>query len=178
MEDTKLLNQIRKAKTAFGTKCSKYIGAMTVEFIRLALREYNIAVSTRDVFIKGVPAEIDLLIPREGTVPTHGILYEAEDVLIALEIKNRGAFGEGTVTNIRKNFLAIQQKNKNILCFYVTLQEQKGYKWAVTEMNLGFPAYTLFLRSGSGKNERYESTGDWERLISHISSVYGETSKI
>jgi len=171
MDDTTLRDQINRAKEDFGIKCPKYTGAITVEFIRLALSEHGISTSSRDVFIKGVPIEIDLLIPRAGTSPENGILYRPEDVLIALEIKNRGAFGEGAVTKIKKNFMTIRQHNKQIRCFYVTLAERKGYKWAITEDNFGFPAYTLFWYSGSGKNRRYEPSGDWQRLICDISSV-------
>jgi len=172
MDDITLLDQINRAKEDFGIKCPKYTGAITVEFIRLALREHGISASPRDVFIKGVPIEIDLLIPRAGTSPENGILYRPEDVLIALEIKNSGAFGEAAVRTIKKNFMRIQQHGEQIDCFYVTLAERKGYKWAITEDNFGFPAYTLFWHSGGGKNRRYEPSGDWQRLICDISSVY------
>jgi len=172
MDDITLRDQINRAKAGFGVKCSKYAGAITVEFIRLALREHGISASPRDVFIKGVPIEIDLLVPRAGTSPENGILYRPEDVFIALEIKNSGAFGEETSRRIKKNFMTIQQHGEQIDCFYVTLAEREGYKWAITEGNLGFPAYTLFWYSGSGKNRRYEPSGDWQRLICDISSVY------
>lgn len=104
MNDATLLDQINRAKEDFGTKCSKYAGAITVEFIRRALREHGISASPRDVFIKGVPIEIDLLIPKASTSPENGILYRPEDVLIALEIKNSGAFGEATIRRIKNNF--------------------------------------------------------------------------
>jgi len=172
MDGITLLDQINRAKEDLGIKCSKYAGAITVQFVRRAFREHGISASPRDVFIKGVPIEIDLLIPRAGTSPENGILYRPEDVLIALEIKNSGAFGEGAIRRIRKNFMTIQQHNKQIRCFYVTLAERKGYKWAVTEDNLGFPAYTLFWHSGSSKNRRYEPSGDLQRLINDISSEW------
>jgi hypothetical protein len=171
MDDITLLDQINRAKEDFGIKCSKYAGAITVEFVSRALRGHGISASPRDVFIKGVPIEIDLLIPRAGTSPENGILYRPKDVLIALEIKNSGAFGEETIRRIRKNFMTIQQHNEQIRCFYVTLAERKGYKWAVTEDNLGFPAYTLFWHSGSSKNRKYEPSGDLQGLINDISSV-------
>jgi len=172
MDDVTLLDQINRAKEDFGIKCSKHAGAITVEFIRLALSEHGISASPRDVFIKGVPIEIDLLIPRADTSPENGILYRPEDVLIALEIKNSGAFGEGTIRRTKKIFMTIRQHNEQIGCFYVTLAEREGYKWAITNDNLGFPAYTLFWHSGSSKNRRYEPSGDWQRLIYDISSVY------
>jgi len=125
-----------------------------------------------------VPIEIDLLLPKASAVPENGILYQPEDVFIALEIKNSGAFGEETIRRIKKNFLTIQQRNKRIRCFYVTLAERKGYKWAIAEDNLGFPAYTLFWYSGSSKNRKFESSGDWQRLIDDITSVCQSTAEV
>ena len=172
MDDYSLLKYIEEAKKNFGATCLKYSGAITVEFIRLCLLEHGLNISPRDVFIKGVPIEIDLLVLREGTIPEHGILYCPEDVLVALEIKNHGAFGVKTVNRIRNNFITIQKYNKKILCFYVTLLERKNYKWAINEETFGFSAYTLFWHYGSGKNYKVESTGDWERLINKLVSVY------
>ena len=42
--------------------------------------QYGISTSHRDVFIKDVPVEIDIIIPRIAAVPAHGICYEADDV--------------------------------------------------------------------------------------------------
>ena len=168
MNDTDLLNDFLKAKEAFGTKCSKYLGSLCVELVRKALAEEGIEVSRRDCFIRGIPVEIDLLIPRQGAVAQHGILYEAKDVLIVLEIKAHGAYGKEAVSSIRKNFIAIQEKHKSIQCFYVTLMERKGYKWSITEERLGLPAYTLFFYTGN--QEDCKSTGDWQRILSEINT--------
>lgn len=167
--DTDLLNEFLKAKESFGTKCSKYLGTLFVELVREALVEEGIEVSRRDCFIKGIPVEIDLLIPRQGTSPQHGVLYKPQDVLIALEVKAHGAYGEPAVSGIKKNFLAIQENHDKLRCFYITLMDRKGYKWSITDESLGFPAYTLFFYSGN--QEDCESTGDWKRLLSDIKSV-------
>jgi len=178
MDDWALLGHVNRAKRDFGVKCPKYTGAVTVELIRRAFKEHSISTSPRDVFIKGVPIEIDLLIPRAGVEPEDGIVYQPEDVLIVLEIKNAGSFGEGTIRRIKKNFLTIRQHNKQIRCFYVTLTERKGYPWAIVEDNISSPAYTLFWYAGSGKNRKFESSGDWQKLIDKITSVYQSTADV
>jgi hypothetical protein len=61
--DQEILESINIAKRDFGMKCYKYAGAITVEVLRLALQHYGFLVSERDVFICGVPFEIDLLMP-------------------------------------------------------------------------------------------------------------------
>lgn len=88
--------------------------------------------------------EIDLIIPKEGVMPSNGILYEPEDVLVAIEIKNQGSFGEKTQNRIRSNSERITKSNSKIKCYYVTLTENNRYKWAITDANVGFPTYTLF----------------------------------
>lgn len=171
MDDRTLLKNIDSAKKNFGATCSKYSGAITVEFVRLGLLEHRISVSPRDVYIKGVPIEIDLLVPKAVVIPEHHLLYHPEDVLVVFEIKNHGTFGEKTVEGIRRNFETIQKYNKKIHCWYVTLLERKGYKWAITKNTLSFSSYTLFWYSGSGRNHKVEPTGDWARLITDLYSV-------
>ncbi len=175
MDEISLLNRVLKAKDEFGPKCGKYLGAVAIELIRAALKEHDCPVSQSDCFIKGIPVEIDLLIPRQSTTPENGILDQPQDVLIALEIKAHGAYGEKAASSIRRNFLAIQEKNESIRCFYITLMERKGYKWAITDSSLAFPEYTLFLYSG--KRESHEPTGDWQGLLSDIKSICSESGR-
>lgn len=174
MDDVTLHDRISKAKADFGIKCGKYAGALTVELIKRALEERGITVSARDVFIKGIPIEIDLLIPKKDAIPEYGLLYQPEDVLAAIEIKNAGSFGDRTIATIKKNFLTINQHHAKIRCFYVTLTERKGFKWAISEQNIGYPAYTLFWHWGSGRNRKLESTGDWEKLINDTKAIQEE----
>ena len=170
MTDTEILEAVAHAKKSCG-KCAKFAGALTVEVLRRALEEEGICVSARDVFIQGVPTEIDLLVPRADVVAEHGLLYAPEDVLVVLEIKNYGSFGEPTIGKTKDDFRAIHQRNAQICCAYVTLEERKGYKWAVSDENLGFPTYTLFWHSGSGAKYTRHPTGDWERLLRDIKDV-------
>lgn len=170
-EERKIFETISNVKKNFGAKCAKFAGAITVEIIKYAFENHGILTSPREVFIKGLPIEVDLLIPKRGVVPEHGILYKPQDVLVVLEIKNYGSFGESTINSIKKNFGLISQLNKEIYCAYVTLTERKEYKWAISRENIGFPSYTLFWHYGSGKNFKIEPTGDWKKLLDDINKI-------
>lgn len=171
MDEHYILNEVNLAKDTFGIKCTKYLGAITVEVIKEAIRANGINSSPRDVFIRGIPIEIDLLIPQPGIAPYHYLLYEPDNVMVAFEVKNRGSFSEEMINRIRQNFIKINDLNPETNCFYVTLVEREVYKWAISEENLGFPSYTLFRYSGSKKNRKYRSTGDWDRLISDLLKI-------
>ena len=178
MDGMELLQQVERTKSEFGSKCPrKYAGALAVTLFRGTLKALGIPVSPRDVFIKGVPVEIDLLVPRAGSRPDNCILYQPQDVLVAFEIKNTGVFGQGAVNAIRKNFQIIRREAPHIQCYYVTLTEKKTYKWAVNSEKLGFPAYTLTLYSESKGKTSYEPTDDWQKLLCDLSVVCCKTIK-
>jgi hypothetical protein len=65
MTGEEIVTEIRDATEQFG-KCGKFGGAATVEIVKHGLSKEGISTSARDVFIKGVPLEIDLLVPRRG----------------------------------------------------------------------------------------------------------------
>ncbi|MBM3496736.1 MAG: hypothetical protein FJX72_20810, partial [Armatimonadetes bacterium] len=65
MTDQELLALVEEAKTLFGA-CRKHAGAVTAEAIRKGLSAAGIPISQRDVFIVGLPHEIDLLVLRPG----------------------------------------------------------------------------------------------------------------
>jgi hypothetical protein len=171
MEDTKMLEAIEAAKRQFGCKCGKYSGALTVEFVRCGLESEGIRVSSRDVFIRGVPIEVDLIIPKKNAWKTEQLSYEPCDVLAAVEIKNAGSFGDSTIEMVRRNFTRIKAMNPEIRCCYLTLSERRGFRWAVTNKNCGGEAYTMFWHSGSGKKRLEESTGDWDRFLKEIKTI-------
>lgn len=148
--------------------CKKFSGALAVELIRQALIRSGIPVSPRDVFIRGVDIEIDLIVPRRGARPKHNLVYEPEDVVAALEVKYRGMFFDGII-KLKANFRKIILANKRIQCMYVTLIETKGYKGAVLTRNLGYPAYTLNWWYASKKDKK--PSGDWEKLTGRLKSV-------
>ena len=171
MDESQLLDEVTKAKAAFGGTCRKYSGALTVELIRRSLEEQGITVSPRDVFIAGIPIEIDLLIPKKGVRATYGLLYQPQDVLAALEVKAHGSFGEEALAKVRKDFQTMGGAAPNIPCLYVTLIERKDYKWVATPENIGCPVYTLFWYSGSGAKRRYNGAGDWMRFVGDLKSI-------
>ena len=171
MEDREILDAVGEAKRRFGAACGKYSGALTVELIRRALQEEGVSTSARDVFIAGVPIEIDLLIPRRDAKCRNGILYDAGDVLAVVEIKNAGSFGDKTIETVRRTFKRITETGQSIRCCYLTLAERKGFKWAVTSVNCGGNAYTLFWYNGSGQNLRHESTGHWDRFLEDMKAL-------
>jgi hypothetical protein len=168
----KILEEINSAKDTFGAMCKKYTGSLTVEIIKnalsLSLPLNKIEISPRDVFIRGVPSEIDFLIAKKGAIAQNYLLYEPSDILWVFEIKNSGSFSKETISTIRNKFQKISNYNREIECFYLTLNELIKYKWAITEENLAFPSFTLFWHSMSGKNKKFEPTNDWEKLIEKI----------
>jgi hypothetical protein len=143
MELSHLLNTVQNYKESFGVKDNKYKGALSVELMRLVLEENGIITSGRDVFIKGIPLEIDLLVPGANAKPEYGLVYRPEDVIAALEIKSLGCWGEKALNSIREAFDLIRKSNARIGCAYVTLTELDPYKWAVNDENLGYRAFTL-----------------------------------
>ncbi len=150
--------------------CRKFSGALTIELIRKRLKERGIPVSPRDMFIQGLPLEIDLIIPKRSSRLVHNVLYRPEDVAAVLEIKYRGSFGSDALERTRANFQRIRQFSRQIQCFYVAVIETRGYKWAVYRKNLGFPAYTLYW--WSNKSKVYAESKDWDKLVSRLASAY------
>ena len=172
--EEKIREAVFAAKEAFGVKCHKYTGALTVEFLRSAFAQYGIPTSHRDVFIKGVPVEIDIIIPKIAAVPAHGICYEADDVLAAIEVKSSGTFNKTTGENLRSCFNQIRGRSPSIWCAYVTLMERENFIHKITSDNLGFPAYTLFWHTESKRNPQYAATGDWTGLITELQKLTEE----
>ena len=158
-------------KTFEETYCKKFSGALAVELIRHDLKRAGIPVSPRDVFIKGVDIEIDLVIPKRGARPKYNLVYRPEDVVAALEVKYRGVFDNQGIDRIRANFHRIQRSNRQIQCLYVTVTETKGYKGAVYSTKLGYPAYTLYWYSDRTKEHR--ASGDWVKLLNRLAQASG-----
>jgi hypothetical protein len=172
--ERELLSLVQEARRDFGPKCQKLAGSITVELIGDFLSRLGIPVSARDVFIRGVPVELDLLVPGPMTTPRHKLIYEPSDVLAAFEVKNLGAF-PGALASIRRSFDLIRSANPGIYCAYITLSERKNYKWKATAENLGADVYTLFWHNSSIKNRRFDPTGDWDKLISKLNLFLGRS---
>jgi hypothetical protein len=164
MTGEEIVRQARNASKGFQLRSSKFSGAMTAELMKRVLADEGIATSARDVFIRGIPLEIDLIVPYRGEEPSLGLLYEPRQVAAALEIKKMGAFGELTLQTIRKNFH--QLRELGVACAYVTLEERKNYRHAASEDNLGFPCFTLAWHKVM--DGPLEETRDWDRLLAFL----------
>jgi len=155
-------------KKAFPKKgCKKFRGALTVEVIREHLEHEGFPVSARDVFIKGLPVEIDLLIPKGGIKPDHGILFKPEDVLVVFEIKFSGNYGEKARTRLKEHFEEITASHNYIRCAYVTVIERFTYKWKIDPEFLGpnFGVFTLNWRD-AGPEQGWDKLLAWLRETS------------
>jgi hypothetical protein len=159
-----IVTRARDEKAAFGIKCSKFAGAVTVEILRAALTDEGIPVSPRDVFVRGIPVEIDLVVPRPKQEPLWGLLYEPGQVAAALEIKNTGTFGENSLAKIRRDFGHFREAG--ISCAYVTLEERRSYRWAASTEVLGFSCFTLAWHAFTGGP--IEPTEAWVELVKFL----------
>jgi hypothetical protein len=173
MNEIELLNAINEAKDEFAKSCDrgcgKYSGALTVQLIKQALNRHGIQTSERDVFIRGVPIEVDLLIPRNGVVPKYGILYEPEDVLLVFELKNKGVMCTADLERIANIFQKVRTANPDIRCIYLTLSEWIKWKEGVKDGD-GFKAFALFWSHGSN----FDSTGMWQQALDYIKNTVME----
>jgi hypothetical protein len=167
MTGRKIVSQAWDATEKFG-KCGKFGGAVTVEIVRNGLREEGIRTSARDVFVKGVPVEIDLIIPHHDAKPTLGdILYDPSEVAVALEIKKSGSYGRKSLTSIRRNFK--QLAANGVRCAYLTLQERKSYCHKATPANVGARCFTLHWSQPA--SAPFKATDHWDRLVRFLQSA-------
>jgi hypothetical protein len=171
MTDKEILDAVITVLKKLKQKCKKFAGAVAVEIVQDALVGEGFNVSERDVYIQGIPIEIDVLIARQGVIPEKRILFKKEDVFAALEIKSRGTFGEKSIKTIASNFNAIKEASKSIVCIYLTISDRESYKWKATEKNIDAPVYTLFWHSGPEDNLKFNCTGDWQRFIEKLRQI-------
>jgi hypothetical protein len=157
------------------TKCTKFVGALTVELLRKEFLKLGLNLSNRDVFIRGIPSELDLLVAKTGNYPEENLVYDADQVLAVFEIKFRGSYGKSTVDEIKDVFDSIKRLNRHIECFYVSISENKRYKYRITEDNLGYDCFELFTRDtnleSALKREQLRLTGDWQRLVQRLQQL-------
>jgi len=171
LDEQAILRMINQRTAEIGmpsSKAKKYSGAVTVGVIAEALGKCGVRCSRQDVYIKTLAIEFDLVVPRPGSAPKYGILYEPEDVLAVLEVKKLGSFGQPTIDKVRNDFRAVRQANPRATCAYVTVTEGKRYRYKVTAENVEANAYTLVWTTGSGTKRVYEPTGDWAKLVADL----------
>jgi hypothetical protein len=80
MTGEEIVRQAREANKDFQLTSRKFSGAMTAELMKRVLVKEGIPTSPRDVFIRGTPLQIDLIVPYRGEEPTLGLLYEPRQV--------------------------------------------------------------------------------------------------
>lgn len=168
MRGEEIVEKARKAKHDFGANCpKKFAGAVVIEILRAALHDEGIITSPRDVFVRGIPVEVDLIVPYKGEKPFLGLLYEPKQVAVALEVKKSGVFGEHALNKIRFDF--VQLHEAGIRCAYVAFEERQSYRWKATVENLDFPCFTLAWHKKM--DGPLEPTQDWERLVAFLREI-------
>jgi len=171
MLEQELFGLLKQGKQSLGVQSKKFTGALVIEILRRAFQECGIETSRPNVYLKGLPFEVDLVILRRHANVEFEILYSPADVLAVLEIKTSGIFNKEESPRIRSVFEAIKAINPSIFCAYVTISERQSYKYKATEEKLGFPVYTLAWHHGSDDSREYESTGDFSRLLAQLASL-------
>ena len=136
------------------TKCKKFVGALTIELLRKELVRLGFNVSNRDVFIEGIPYELDLVVAKSGKWPEENTVYYPDDVLAVLEMRFRGSYGRGSIDKVRRVFDSIKNANKKIECFYISISENKNYKYRVTRENLGYDCFEFLTRESNLESAR------------------------
>ena len=183
MNSEELVKEVRKAKNEFvakcksqlgdkAKKCTKFTGAVAVEILRHALQKEGFSVSQRDCFIDGIPIQVDLFITTPDAQPIWNLLYAPDDVLVALEVKQVGAF-PGTFTKVKSDFDSLLEACPHLTCAYVAIEERKDYSQAVTTENIGprgHSVFTIARYQGGPKNETKPVEGEWERLLDLLRS--------
>ncbi len=153
---------------AAGRNVNKFTGAVTIEILRAALAGEGVATSARDVFVLGVPPEVDLILPFHWVEAPLGLVYKPDQVALALEVKNGGAY-PGSFQKVRRDFDLLRAAG--VRCAYLTLEEGRRYKLAVTEERVGAPCFTLAWHSRFGGP--FEPSGDWARFLEFVRGALG-----
>ena len=170
MEENIIRDEVEKAENSFGVKSNKFSGALMIEVLKSHLERNGFSLSNRNVFIKGVKSEIDLMVVLKNAKPQHDIIYEPTDVIAAFEVKRSGSYGERDVHKIRNIFDNIIDKNPQIFCCYITLKERKNYKYKITSGNLSYQVYTLFFYEKDGEALK-NNEGEWDNFLEKLKTV-------
>lgn len=164
LEEVEILKRLQQIEKELLFKNRQFSGAAMVHIVKDLLKEYELYTSDKDVFIKGIPIEIDLLIVKKDSKPLYGILWNADDVLFALEIKKSGVIEINNSYKINADFNRIKSLYPHIKLLYITLSESRNN---IRELNKADNVYTLFLK----RNGKYSSTGDYDKLINYLKEL-------
>jgi hypothetical protein len=80
---------------------TKVTGAIAVQILRQHLIQNGIPISHRDVFIKGIPIEFDLIVPKKEAESECGILNQPQDVAAVIEVKYSGIYSKESLEAIK-----------------------------------------------------------------------------
>ena len=170
MDEWKILNRILELREK-QEKSNKFVGSLTTELIRKELLRQGLNVSNRDVFIEGISNEFDLLILKSDSTLKENLLYNPKDVLFCLEIKFRGSYAENGINKINNTFDKVKNVNNKIKCIYLTISENRKYKYRITKEKLGnkYECFELFTRDTALekalKSKTLKLTGDWDKFL-------------
>lgn len=136
-------------------------------------------VSHVNAYIEGIPTEYDLLLLQKGAVPIkYTNCFKAEDVKAVIEFKANGLYGGkvdlvNVINKVKVNFDLAHQKNANINCAYLTLQEVTHCK-KLTSINYfcetqnTLKPYEAFCFRDSRDHTKIR-IGEWAKFIYEIS---------
>jgi len=173
MDERKILNRILELREK-QEKSTKFVGSLTTELIRKELLRQGLNVSNRDVFIEGISNELDLLILKPDSKPKENLLYNPNDVLYCLEIKFRGSYTENGINRIKNTFDKVKNINDKIKCIFLTISENRKYKYRITKEKLGnkHECFELFTRDTTLekalKSKTLKLTGDWDKFLESL----------
>ena len=167
-----LVERLRTAKNDFGPNYpKKYGGAVAVEILRAELAKEGIPTSARDVFIRGYPCEVDLLIPRRSATPQSALLYEPADVAVALEVKKTGSFAKAGLDKIKSDFSTL--KALGVLSAYVTFEDRETYPHRPSTEKIGFPCYALaWHKKNDCPLREVNASEGWDALLKFVRIQY------
>ena len=163
-----IVERARRAKQVFGDLYpKKFGGAAAIEILRDALLEEGIATSRRDVYIRGIPFEIDLIIPRKSASPWMELVFEPEQVAVALEVKKTGSYGANGLEKIKND--CVQLKNAQVEFAYISFEDRENYKYRPTEDKVGCRCFNLTWHDNT--DGTLWSTFDWEDFVKYLKEI-------
>ena len=163
-DEENILGQYMQIKNDLNIKSKRIIGTLFARLLKEKFEKYGFKVSEPNVLIVGVENELDLLIIRKESKSELDLIYQPSDVLAVFELKGFGIMSGDSINKIKNVFDKIININSKIFCCYLTLKEQKNYKYEVTKEKLGHSAYCLFKKDKG----LFIPTGDWNKFLKEI----------
>ena len=100
------------------------------------------------------------------------MLYEPQNVAVALEVKKSGCYGKGGRKKVKKDFARLRELG--VKCAYVTFEDRKSYCYRPTKKWLGFPCFALAWHKGSDNSVVPVKKGEnWEAFVSYLRAAVG-----